>query len=184
MNKKRNKAEKTASKSLLEKAVEQTPDAAGCFKVGLKALGDDSGRLRVPKTRKIGGSLDIDNTTKRQYPNAARWDYAVEYDSEVFFIEVHDSNPDNVNEVIRKYEWLKGWLKEKAPSIKALEARSRPAYHWIATEKSTLGNSTTDYLRLAKHGIPPPTRYWYYKSLRTASHCQPSEACSRGDSGH
>ena len=171
MNKKRNKAEKTVSNSLLEKAVEQTPDAAGCFKVGLKALGDDKAKkLIVPETRKIGGSLDIDSTTKSLYPNAARWDYAVEYDSEVFFIEVHDSNPDNVNEVIRKYEWLKGWLKEKAPSIKALEATSRPAYHWIATEKSTLGNSTTDYLRLAKHGIPPPTRRWNYKSLRTASH--------------
>lgn len=165
MNKKRNKAEKTASKSLLEKAVEQTPDVTGCFKAGLRALGDDSAKLIVPDTRKIGGSLDIDHATEKQYPNAARWDYAVEYDGEAFFIEVHDGDPENVNEVIRKYAWLKGWLKEKAPKIKALEATSRPAYHWIATEKSTLGNSTTDYFRLAKHGLPPPTRVWDYARL-------------------
>lgn len=151
--------------SRLKEAVDETPDVTGNHKKGLRALNDSDKKLIiVPDTRKIGGSLDIDSTTKRQYPNAARWDYAVEYDGETFFIEVHPASTTKIDVMLSKLEWLKGWLKTKAPRIDALKAKSKPPYHWVHTGSSKIIKGSKQYKQLATHKLLP-VKVWNYDAL-------------------
>ena len=151
--------------SKLKEAVDETPDVKGNFRKGLMALkGSDSELIIVPDTRKIGGSLDIDSTTKRLYPNAARWDYAVEYDGETFFIEVHPASTTKLDVMLSKLEWLKGWLKTEAPRIDALKAKSKHPYHWVHTGSSKIVKGSKQYKQLATHKLLP-VKVWNYDSL-------------------
>lgn len=151
--------------SRLKEAVDETPDVTGNHKKGLMALNDSDKKLIiVPDTRKIGGSLDIDSTTKRQYPNAARWDYAVEYDGETFFIEVHPASTTKLDVMLSKLEWLKRWLKTKAPRIDALKAKSKPPFHWVHTGSSKIIKGSKQYKQLATHKLLP-VKVWNYDSL-------------------
>ena len=62
--------------SLLKTAVEHTDDVKGNFKVGLGAIkNNERQKFVLPDPRLIGGSLDIDSSTKTLYPDAFRWDY-------------------------------------------------------------------------------------------------------------
>lgn len=151
--------------SKLKEAVDETPDVKGNLRKGLMALkGSDRELIIVPDTRKIGGSLDIDSTTKRLYPNAARWDYAVEYDGETFFIEVHPASTTKLDVMLSKLEWLKGWLKTEAPRIDALKAKSKHPYHWVHTGSSKIVKGSKQYKQLATHKLLP-VKVWNYARL-------------------
>ena len=151
--------------SKLKEAVDETPDVKGNHRKGLMALkGSDRELIIVPDTRKIGGSLDIDSTTKRLYPNAARWDYAVEYDGETFFIEVHPASTTKLDVMLSKLEWLKGWLKTEAPRIDALKAKSKHPYHWVHTGSSKIVKGSKQYKQLATHKLLP-VKVWNYARL-------------------
>ncbi len=151
--------------SKLKEAVDETPDVMGNHKEGLMALkASDRKLIIVPNSRKIGGSLDIDNTTKSLYPNDTRWDYAVEYDDEIFFIEVHPASTTKIDLMLSKLEWLKGWLKTKAPRIDALKAKSKPPYHWVHTGSSKITKGSKQYKQLATHKLLP-VKVWNYDTL-------------------
>ena len=115
--------------SLLKTAVDKTEDVKGQFKTGLGAIkGNEKQKFVVPDTRKITGSLDIDTSTATKYPQANRWDYAVEYNKETFFIEVHPGSTSEIPTIIAKLAWLKQWLKDKAPEIDALKPKNKQPY--------------------------------------------------------
>ncbi len=97
--------------SLLKAAVDATPDVRGKYCVGLKALRPgDRAKISVGNTGKIGGSIDIDTSTKNIYPDSHRWDYAIEYKEEIYFIEIHPASTAEVSTMIGKLDWLKSWL--------------------------------------------------------------------------
>lgn len=151
--------------SRLKEAVDETPDVTGNHKKGLMALNDSDKKLIiVPNSRKIGGSLDIDNTTKSLYPNDTRWDYAVEYDDEIFFIEVHPASTTKIDLMLSKLGWLKGWLKTKALRIDALKAKSKPPFHWVHTGSSKIIKGSKQYKQLATHKLLP-VKVWNYARL-------------------
>ena len=103
--KKSNKAKVQVPNSLLKVAVEHTDDVRGNFQTGLKAVrGTERQKIIVPDTRKISGSLDIDTLTQTKYPADNRWDYAIEYDQETFFIEVHPGSTSDVATVLAKLD--------------------------------------------------------------------------------
>jgi hypothetical protein len=87
-------------------AVAATPDIETGCRAGLQALGEHSKRIVVSDTEKLYGSVDIDTCTQTKYPNSARWDYAIAYNDEVFFVEVHSAHTKEVAEVVKKLEWL------------------------------------------------------------------------------
>jgi hypothetical protein len=70
----------------------------------------ESQLIAVNNTRLLEGSVDIDACTLKNHPNEARWDYAIGYESKAYFVEIHPADTSNVNEVIKKAEWLKQWL--------------------------------------------------------------------------
>lgn len=138
------------------KAIEETPDVANGYCSGLQALENvDKNAVILKDNRKVDGSLNIDKETKCLYPNDPRWDYAIGYDDKVFFVEVHPANTSNISEMARKKEWLKKWLKSKAPLLDTLPS-GRPQFLWAATESGVHISKQASYMRkLAQLGFNP-----------------------------
>ena len=153
-------------KSLLKAAVDTTDDVKGQFKTGLGAIkGNEKQKFVVPDTRKITGSLNIDTSTEEKYPLENRWDYAVEYDGETFFIEVHPGSTSEISIVLAKLDWLKMWLKEKAPAINALKPKDKQPFHWVYTNKFAILPNSKYAKRLAQVNMMP-VKQWDYSKLR------------------
>lgn len=153
-------------KSLLKIAVDKTEDVKGQFKTGLGAIkGNEKQKFVVPDTRRITGSLDIDTSTATKYPQANRWDYAIEYDKETFFIEVHPGSTNEIPTVIAKLAWLKQWLKEKAPEIDALKPKDKQPYHWVYTNKFAILPNSKYARQLAQMNMMP-VKQWNYNTLQ------------------
>ena len=143
-------------KTPLEMAVALTPDVKGCFKKGVQAVkGEYRPKIQVMESRALTGSVDIDSATLALYPNANRWDYAIEYNDTTFFVEFHPASTGNVAEMIEKRTWLNWWLQEKAPLINALKPANKIAYHWIATGSIKILNGSRQYRMLATKGLLP-----------------------------
>jgi hypothetical protein len=107
-----------------KEAVETTPEVATGFQSGLTALDSKyKAKISVLDTRLLEGSVDIDLCTTAKYPNDNRWDYAFAYDKKVYFVEVHTANTSEVSVVLKKLQWLKDWLNNKAPNINRLKAQ-------------------------------------------------------------
>ncbi len=138
-------------------AVETTPDVANGYRSGLTALGGYSVKVSVSDTTKIQGSLDIDSCTRARYPNANRWDYALSYRSEVFYVEVHSANTREVKKMLKKFEWLKYWLRTKAPEISKLTAKHN-AFIWIQSNNVQIPKTSPQYRAAKGKGLLPVSR--------------------------
>lgn len=161
----KNKAKTNKQNSLLKAAVDKTDDVKGQFKTGLGAIkGCEKQKFVVPDTRKITGSLDIDTSTKKMYPLENRWDYAIEYNKETFFIEVHPGYTSEIPTVMTKLNWLKKWLREKAPAINALKPKDKQPYHWVYTNKFAILPNSKYARQLAQLNLTP-VKQWDYRAL-------------------
>lgn len=138
-------------KLTFKEAIEATPDVLTGYRVGLKALGDYAKKIEVENTRQLNGSVDIDDCTTHKYPNDNRWDYALAYNEEVYFVEVHTANTDQVSVVIKKLQWLKDWLNGQAPEINKLKA-GRP-FIWIPSGKNRILKSSSEARRISQAKI-------------------------------
>lgn len=147
-----------------EEAVKQTPQIAGAYKVGVMAFGNYSSKIVVPDNRLLGGSVDIDDTTKGLYPNDNRWDYVFDYNGEAFFIEVHTASTRETSTVLHKLEWLKSWLREQAPLIDKLKSRQIPSFYWVQSKQYALPAHTPQY-RKAMSAKLIPIKEWNYELL-------------------
>lgn len=138
-----------------KKAVEDTPDVATNFRTGLSALGTHSSKVTVSDTTQLQGSIDIDSSTTAKYPQANRWDYAFGYRGEAFFIEVHSANTSEVSTVLKKLQWLKGWLNDQAPEINKLKAKNLPPFYWIQSKGFAILKTSPQYRTAAQNKIMP-----------------------------
>ncbi|MBI4648141.1 MAG: hypothetical protein HY738_16535 [Bacteroidia bacterium] len=136
-------------------AVEATPDIETGYKTGLTALGAYSNRVIVFDKTKLQGSVDIDRCTTTKYPDANRWDYAFAYKSEVFFVEVHSANTNEVKTVLKKLQWLKDWLHSQAPEINKLKAKSRNPFVWVQSKNFQIPKNTPQYFAAVNSGLIP-----------------------------
>jgi hypothetical protein len=124
---------KIISQTQFKAAVEKTKQVKDAYQKGLKALGPHSKKITLKDASHCEGSIDIDTTLASIYPNSNRWDYCFSYKGEAFFVEVHPANTSDVQTVINKHEWLKNWLRDQAPEIGNLTAKSRQPFYWIQT---------------------------------------------------
>ena len=119
-----------------KQAVEQTPEVKDAFRNGLQALRRrDKSHIAALDTRRITGSVDVDAAVNDLYQNDPRWDYAVGHrlanrDEEVvYWIEIHPANDRAVDEVLAKLEWLKRWLKDRAPKLNEMQRE----FIWVSS---------------------------------------------------
>lgn len=141
----------TPGKNTFKTAVWSTPEAQNCFQSGLQALGKYSLKIIPEDSSKCAGSLDIDACTQSLYPDENRWDYALSYDSKVYFVEVHPAETGEISTVLRKLQWLKDWLSHKAPEIYKLKANA--PYFWIQSGRCNITMTSVQGKKLAKLGI-------------------------------
>ncbi len=134
-----------------KEAVEATPDIKDGFCNGLQALGkNNSKRVKASDTRLLNGSVDIDACTKELYPNDARWDYVVGFDSHAYFLEIHPASTGEVESMIKKKQWLDSWLNEKAPTLKKLAVN---VFYWIPSGRCKIQKTSKQYRMLAESNI-------------------------------
>lgn len=146
---------KTKPLSNFRTAVESTEDVKTGFCPGLTALSSHSSKVKVSNKLNLCGSIDIDTCTRDLYPSENRWDYAFCYNGKVYFIEVHSAESSEVSTVIRKLEWLKRWLVERAPQINALKVKDEVAYYWIQSKRFRIPQTTPQFKLAIKHKIKP-----------------------------
>lgn len=147
------KKNSTKGISIFEEVINATPDVTGKYQKGLAALGSYSIKIEVEDSQLIDGSLDIDNTVKKLYPEDARWDYAVSYNGKVYFVEVHPAMTSEVTKILAKLAWLKQWLKQQAPLMD--EIKAEVPYHWVQVSNCTILPTSPQYRRLAAAGLLP-----------------------------
>ncbi len=142
--------------SLLSNAVDKTSELRGSFCSGLGAVeGTHKSKIYVGDSRLINGSLNIDKAVEALYPTENRWDYAIEYRNEVYFVEFHPAQTSEVSVVLDKLIWLKQWLSRKAPEIDRIKVKSGSPYYWVFTKDCHILPSSSYWKRLAQKGITP-----------------------------
>ena len=141
-----------------KQAVTETPDISKCFQEGLRALGKYSTKIDVKDTKLLCGSIDIDLCTNKKYPQDNRWDYAVCYNSEIFFIEVHSAQTGEVSTVLRKFQWLKDWLNHTAPEINNLKAKGKTIFYWVQSKNFQILPGSSQYKQAKLAGLLPVSK--------------------------
>ncbi len=150
----RKKKAQKESTNPFKTAIENTPDVANAYQVGLQGLGKHSTKIQLGDTSLCEGSIDIDTATTALYPNDSRWDYAFSYKSEVFFVEVHTANTREVGAMVKKLQWLKDWLIEHAPEIHKLKTAKTP-FIWIQSNDFHIPKTSPQYRIIVQKGIKP-----------------------------
>jgi hypothetical protein len=148
------KTEKKTGYITFQQAIEQTPDVAVGFKFGLEALGNHRTKILLTNEQFLNGSIDIDTCTKKKYPDANRWDYALSYNELVYFVEIHPAKTSEVSIVLKKQKWLKDWLNNNAPLINQLK-KAQPAYYWISTKNIKILKTSPQYRQLTLANLQP-----------------------------
>ncbi len=97
-----------------------------CYRKGLQALERRHRHLvECADTRQLAGSVFIEKCLN----NRGRWDYAIGYGEEVYFLEVHPADtPKRFQEVGKKAQWLHDW-KARTPF------KEDNRLFWVATGK-------------------------------------------------
>jgi hypothetical protein len=134
-------------------AVENTPEVSNCYQSGLQALGKYSKKISLEDNSKCKGSLEIDECTRVIHPRENRWDFAIGYDTEVYFIEFHSAETGEVSTVLKKLSWLKTWLNEQAPEL--LKLKAKQPYFWVQSGRFSILKGSKQYRDIAKAGLRP-----------------------------
>lgn len=137
-------------------SAEQTPGLQNAWRAGLGALRpQDRPHVSAQSTRKLEGSIDIDAAYRPAQPNANRWDFAIGYrhtnraDPFVYFAEMHTGSDGEIGVVLRKLEWLKGWLRSGNNRLAGLERD----IVWVASGSTSFTKGATQVKTLAAKGL-------------------------------
>lgn len=133
------------------KAVKNTPEISLGLRSGLQALKNNASRVEATDTRKLNGSVDIDETTKNLYPEASRWDYVIGYEGKAYFLEVHSANTSDIDDMLKKADWLRQWLNTKAPALEAISGSN--CFYWVSTNDFQIVSPSPQARKLAQSKV-------------------------------
>ena len=152
---KQQKQKNIPAASPLEAAVTATLEVSGSFCRSLQALESKDKKkslIDYENPSMIIGSVYLDKATKDlDHPFPKRWDYVIEYFDKIYYYEPHPaSGGDKIDDVIGKAEWLRWWLTNKAPQIKALGAEG---FCWVHTGKCNILPNSQQSKKLLDLGV-------------------------------
>lgn len=134
-------------------AVAKAPGLTDACRPGLQALGANSRHVKCENTQDLTGSVDVDSALALAQPQASRWDYGVgirrQHGEVALWIEVHPASSNSVEDVLKKLQWLKAWLKSDATDL----ARMTKSYHWVATGRVAWSANSPQRRKLAAAGL-------------------------------
>ncbi|PXF34789.1 hypothetical protein EU77_05535, partial [Mesotoga sp. SC_NapDC] len=126
-----------------------------CIKNGLQAIGKPD-RVSLQETRTNAKSVDIHSCLKEDYPNENRWDYAVFIEIvdilKTAFIEIHPANESEVDEVIKKAQWMKQWIMDN--QIRVISENRK--FFWVSSGNVKITKNSQKIRLLHKQGIEGP----------------------------
>lgn len=135
-------------------AVEATPEIAGAFRVGLRAVrAVDREKLSVQRPRALRGSIDLDGALADTYHDAHRWDYGIGVaqgrKDKVFWTEVHPARDSEIGVILNKLNWLRDWLRDSGMALNGLPRE----FIWIATGAIAITPRSPGLRKLATNGL-------------------------------
>lgn len=142
-------------------AVNATEELSGAYCPGIHALPEaDRNRLECAQTRRLTGSVNLENNLRNQYPDDPIWDYGVGWQTGgrndcAIWIEVNPASSGHIGAVIKKIKWLKGWLQTSAPALSSI-TRGTDGCVWIASGRVLLQRSSRQARELAAAGVSFP----------------------------
>lgn len=120
------------ARDTFKKAVQATPAIAYTCQPGIQAL-VPADKQRLVAADRATGSVALDDALKARFPNDYRWDYGIGLPAGqgelVLWLEVHHSASGAAERVIKKLQWLKGWLRTEAPALNRMRAK----FIWLLT---------------------------------------------------
>ena len=124
--------------------------------VGLQALrAEDKPHIDAENTRHLTGSVDIDTALRATYPNDNRWDFAITYKHAnrtaevVYWVELHTASDSQVKVVIKKAQWLLGWLKGAGKPLAEFERD----IVWVSSGATSFTLSAPQRKQMAQAGL-------------------------------
>ncbi len=154
------------SNMTLRSVCERSEEIRPYFKSGLGGLENkDKSKIKVPNTSLLGGSVNLDEAAKADYPKENRWDYALEYEGKTFFIEVHPSFTSEIDCIVKKVEFVKRWLKDIAPEMLTLPGPGK--FYWVSSGSTDLRitPNSPQAQKLARNKIVNVGRIWDYGKI-------------------
>jgi hypothetical protein len=93
-------------------------ELAACARPGLESL-ETGHKAVVVSDGKIGCGVALDRCRQPREPNAHRWDYVfvVRDTDSAIGVEVHHTDPNEVDVMIAKKKWAEALLAEQCPDI-------------------------------------------------------------------
>lgn len=125
----------------LAKRCHANPDLHAFCQSGLGAMKREHRKyINVPDTQLIGCTVDLDKATEKAYPSANRWDYALEYEGNMFFIEIHPAVTSEIACMIQKVDFVTEWLKNNAPEVLELPKKEvgPRQFYWVSSGRTDL----------------------------------------------
>jgi hypothetical protein len=141
-----------------KESVEETPNLAGKWMVGLGALrAQDKVRIdpESTSTTHLRGSVDIDRAWMALDPQGNRWDFAIGYkhqnrsDEFIYWVETHTGADDQIAVMFRKLTWLKTWLNGAGRKLAEFER----LFVWVPSGATSFSQGSPQVRKLADKGI-------------------------------
>jgi hypothetical protein len=139
-----------------KQAVASTPNLENAWQDGLGALRrEDKPHIRAEDTRQLRGSVDLDTALLPLEPDANRWDFAIGHQHTnqraefIHWVETHTGSDKEIKVVLRKLEWLKGWLRGDGLPLAAF-ARE---FIWVSSGHTLFTQGSGQVKTLAQKGI-------------------------------
>lgn len=137
-------------------AVAATPHLENAWEPGLQALrAEDRPHVEAEDTRKLRGGADVDTALQQIYPNANRWDFAIAHqhtdrsDEVIYWTEMHTASDSEVKVVIKKAEWLRGWLVSGVNPLNAFERE----IIWVSSGVTTFTLTSPQRKQMSAAGL-------------------------------
>lgn len=111
------------------------------FKPGIQAIKSEyRAKIKFPDTKKCGGSVDFDQALKDTCSRENRWDYGIDYEERLIFIEIHPAKMSEVDCIIRKADFIRRWIANNCPELNLLPKfeKDHRQFYWVASGKSSL----------------------------------------------
>jgi len=142
---------KPKGKHLLKTALHTDSTLQRDLKSGIGALSQVDARLIAESERtKVGDSVDLDSSMKREFPDANRWDYIISLptQSKIVGLEPHTARDSEISVVIAK----------KKHALQYLRSHFRDGYHvakwfWISHGSVSFSKMDRAYRLLNQNGI-------------------------------
>lgn len=146
------------------------PTLSAFFKPGLSAVkNSERDYIKVPDTKLLGGCVALDEAAKKSHPHDNRWDYALEYADNTFFIEIHPASTSEIDCVIQKVDFVKRWLNDIAPGFLDLPKKENGArqFYWVSSGSTDLRilPGSQQARKLALRHIISVGKIWDYSKL-------------------